>query len=84
VESTFNSSLESGSQFCVGVFGTKLVSVAVKTFSHIFQFSKKCYKCRAFNAMCKIMLQELYCCPTQRRFIHFTFYGDETKKGDKT
>jgi hypothetical protein len=36
-------SLESGGRFCAGEFGRNLASVAVKMFSRLIQFIKKCY-----------------------------------------
>jgi hypothetical protein len=39
VESAFVGSPESGSRFCFGAFGRNLASVAVKMFSHFFDFS---------------------------------------------
>jgi hypothetical protein len=61
-------SLESGGRFCVGAFGRNLASLAVKMFSHLIYFKKKCYKCCNFNAICKdnaaircITFQLYYC-----------------------
>jgi hypothetical protein len=41
VELLCGGSLESGGQFCVGVFGRNLVSVAMKAFSYFIHFIKK-------------------------------------------
>jgi hypothetical protein len=46
-------SLESGSWFCVGLFGRNLASVAMKMFSHSIYFIKTLYKSCTFNAICK-------------------------------
>jgi hypothetical protein len=37
-ESVFGGSQESVGRFCIGAFGRKLASVAVKTFSHLILF----------------------------------------------
>jgi hypothetical protein len=55
VESVFSRSLESGSQFCVGVFGRNLVSVAMKMHLHLIYFTRTFYKCSML--LSKIMLQ---------------------------
>jgi hypothetical protein len=46
-------SLESGSWFCVSVFGSNLASVTVKMFSHLIYFTKKFYAFCTFNAIFK-------------------------------
>jgi hypothetical protein len=46
VGSAFGGSLEPGGRFCVGAFGRNLVSVAMKTFSHLIYFIK-------ISAICK-------------------------------
>jgi hypothetical protein len=38
---------------CVCAFGRSLASVALKMFSHVIYFVKKCYKCCTLNAICK-------------------------------
>jgi hypothetical protein len=49
--------LESGCRFCVGSFGGNLVSVAVKIFSHLIYFIKKCINFVLPVRFEKIMLQ---------------------------
>jgi hypothetical protein len=46
-------SLESGGRFFVGAFDRNLASVAMKIFSHLIHFVKKCYKCCTVNAICE-------------------------------
>jgi hypothetical protein len=53
VESAFGDSLESGGRFCVGAFDKNVVSAAVKMFSYLIHFIKKCYKFCIVNAICK-------------------------------
>jgi hypothetical protein len=52
-ESAFGGSVESGGRFCIGAFGRNLASVAVKMFSHLILFVKKCHKSCTFSAICK-------------------------------
>jgi hypothetical protein len=51
-ESAFGYSLESGGQYCIGVFGRNMASVAEKMYSSLIFFIKKCHKC-TFNTINK-------------------------------
>jgi hypothetical protein len=53
VGSTFKESLESGSRFYVGAFGSNLASAAMKMFSHFINFKNKFYKFCTLSAICK-------------------------------
>jgi hypothetical protein len=47
----FGRSMKSGSRFCVGAFGRNLSSVAVKMFSYLIYFIRKCYVFFTFNVI---------------------------------
>jgi hypothetical protein len=55
----FGVSVESGGQFCVGVFGGNVASAALKTFFHLIWFVKKARQFYEYTSVrfVKIILQ---------------------------